>query len=625
MLTEDHAPGPSNGQDTTTTNGPGWLREFASTLSVHSQFVFHGNVYDQFVTADGTALTSLPALLWDVLRPHGFTCLITYDQVDGIDVHPKFGPGSRDATLAAGRLVNGVGRTPELPELQRDITAVVDTADVRSAFVLGHASRLTVRNGDLGARERDFFLFCAKLGSRAMRRAGPEVTASYNPLIWLVEHEGDLPVWLTAGNAHIRSIAVPPPDLGDRQRAAGLLTRGYPDLPADAAEVRKVVDTFAVEAHGLTLEAMAGVTQLARESGARFEQLPEAVATYRLGVVENPWRQPHLRTRISEHQQELFVRVKGQPQAVERALDVLKRAAMGMSGAHTDRASSRPRGVLFFAGPTGVGKTELAKAIAQLVYGDEGALLRLDMSEYSEPHAADRLIGSPPGYVGHDAGGQLTNAIRRQPFRVVLFDEIEKAHQLVLDKFLQILEDGRLTDGRGETTYFSESILIFTSNLGIQEKDERTRVVRTLVTPGQPFHEVDEAVRNGIAQHFHNKIQRPELLNRIGDNIIVFDFIRADAADAIFASQLANVRALVEREHDISVEVPSWIVDRLREAATRDVSFGGRGIGNQVEALLVNPLARVLFDQQVPPGARVTVSAFDPTCKPPKLDLAPRG
>jgi hypothetical protein len=620
MLTADQAPG----QASATTGGPPWLREFASTLSVHSQFVFHGNVYDQFVTADGTRLTSLPALLWEVLRAHGFACLITYDQVDGIGVHPRFGPGSDDAKLAAGRLVNGVGRIPELPDLQNDITAVVDTPDVRSAFVLGHASRLTVRSGDLGARERDFFLFCAKLGGRALRRGGPGAAAPYNPLIWLVEHEGDLPAWLTVGNAHLRSIAVPPPDLGDRQRAARLLTSDYTDVPAAPDDVRKVVDTFAVEAHGLTLEAMAGVTQLARESGVRFERLPEAVATYRLGVVENPWRQPHLRRRISEHQQDLSTRVKGQPLAVTRALDVLKRAAMGLSGAHTSRSSSRPRGVLFFAGPTGVGKTELAKGIAQLVYGDEGALLRLDMSEFSEAHAADRLIGSPPGYVGHDAGGQLTNAIRRQPFRVVLFDEIEKAHPQVLDKFLQILEDGRLTDGRGDTTYFSESILIFTSNLGIQEKDA-TGAVRTLVKPGQPYEEVEEAVRQAIGLHFENKIRRPELLNRIGDNIIVFDFIGPDAADAIFASQLANVRSLVEREHGISVEVPPWIVDRLREKSTSDVSFGGRGIGNQVEALLVNPLARALFDQDVPAGAQVTVSALDLTCKPPRLELVYRG
>jgi ATP-dependent Clp protease ATP-binding subunit ClpB len=619
MTVTENAPATAPAERPKTGAGPGWLREFATTLPVHTQFVFHGNVHDQFTTEDGEQLTSLPALLWNVLREHGFTCLFTYDQVDGFGVHPAIGPGAERAKLAAGRLLKGVDRKPaDLAELQRDVNAVVGAGE-RCAFVLSHASRLTLRNADLGAKERDFFLFCAKLGSNALHRGG---SAPYNPLIWLVDKEGDLPPWLTSGYAHVRSVSVPPPDLGDRQRAAGLLTAGYTGAGEAPEEiVRKVVDTFAIESHGMTLDAMAGVTQLAQESGVPFERLAETVATYRLGVVENPWRQPHLRTRLQERQDDLGARVKGQPQAVARALDVLKRAAMGLSGAHTGKPGTRPRGVLFFAGPTGVGKTELAKAISQLVYGDESALLRLDMSEFSESHAADRLIGSPPGYVGHEAGGQLTNAMRRQPFRVVLFDEIEKAHKLVLDKFLQILEDGRLTDGRGDTAYFSEAILIFTSNLGVQKKDPQTDEVTNLVEPTQEFREVDAAVRHAVSDHFRFVIKRPELLNRIGDNIVVFDFIRQAAAEMIFSAQVANVQHLIAAEHDVSLDITSWVLDDLREACIGDLAFGGRGIGNQVEALLVNPLARALFDNPLPRGARARVSALDLSRKPPALEI----
>ena len=175
--------------------------------------------------------------------------------------------------------------------------------------------------------------------------------------------------------------------------------------------------------------------------------------------------------------------MRGQRPAVTKTIDILMRSVMGLTGAQARASGNRPRGVLFFAGPTGVGKTELAKTLTQLIFGDERAYIRFDMSEFAEEHTGARLLGAPPGYIGYDAGGELTNAVREKPFSVVLFDEIEKAHPRILDKFLQILEDGRLTDGRGETAYFSEAILVFTSNLGITVEDEHGRRVQS-VSPG---------------------------------------------------------------------------------------------------------------------------------------------
>ena len=299
---------------------------------------------------------------------------------------------------------------------------------------------------------------------------------------------------------------------------------------------------------------------------------------------------------------------QGQPQAVGKTLDILKRAALGLSGAQAASSSTRPRGVLFFAGPTGVGKTELAKAVAELVFGDETAYLRFDMSEFAAEHSGDRLIGAPPGYVGYEAGGELTNAVRRQPFRVVLFDEIEKAHPRILDKFLQILDDGRLTDGRGVTTYFSECVLIFTSNLGMMIDERQGAAGCANVHARRAVRGARERkVRRRSATTSRTRSAARSCSTGFGDNIVVFDFIGPGAAARIFDSALRNILRRVHDEHRITLEIADDVTVRLREWCTSDLSKGGRGIGTALESYLVNPLARALFDRELGRGETVKV------------------
>ena len=215
------------------------------------------------------------------------------------------------------------------------------------------------------------------------------------------------------------------------------------------------------------------------------------------------------------------------------------------------------------------------------------------------------MIGAPPGYVGYDVGGELTNAIREKPFSVVLFDEIEKAHPRILDKFLQILDDGVLTSGRGDRVYFSEAFIVFTSNLGIYTPGPSGERVAN-VTPEETFDAVKRKVRSEIEKHFKQVLNRPEILNRIGENVIVFDFIRGDVANEIF-DQMVDTLLNDVKSLGYDVTLSEQARATLRGLCLADLSNGGRGIRNQVEAHLVNPLSRGLFDSGAEAGGRYRI------------------
>ncbi len=247
--------------------------------------------------------------------------------------------------------------------------------------------------------------------------------------------------------------------------------------------------------------------------------------------------------------------------------------------------------------------------MTSLLFGDENAYVRFDMSEFSAEHSDQRLIGAPPGYVGYDVGGELTNAVREKPFSVVLFDEIEKAHPRILDKFLQILDDGILTSGRGDKVYFSETFIIFTSNLGIFKlESDGSRVPN--VTQDDDFPKVQSAVKNEIENHFKLILNRPEILNRIGENVIVFDFIRKNVGEEIFESMMDSIISALMENQKIDLSLNEAVKNKLKEACIKDLSHGGRGIRNMIEANFVNPLSRALFDMDASANDKFKISDF---------------
>ncbi|MFI4914220.1 MAG: AAA family ATPase, partial [Steroidobacterales bacterium] len=295
-------------------------------------------------------------------------------------------------------------------------------------------------------------------------------------------------------------------------------------------------------------------------------------------------------------------RVVGQDEAVRIVSNAIRRSRAGLADPR------RPNGSFLFLGPTGVGKTELCKALAEFLFDTEEAMVRIDMSEFMEKHSVARLIGAPPGYVGYEEGGYLTEAIRRRPYAVLLLDEVEKAHQDVFNVLLQVLDDGRLTDGQGRTVDFRNTVIIMTSNLGSQ-------VIQELAGEGN-YQRMKNAVMEIVQQHF-----RPEFINRI-DDIVVFHPLGTEQIRAIVQIQLAYLRRrLLERNMELALD------DRARDhigEAGFDPVYGARPLKRAIQQQIENPLAQLILRGQFVPGDRINIAVRDGELTFDKVSAEPR-
>jgi hypothetical protein len=587
---------------------PRWISDIDRLLSIRSQFVLTGNVRDVFLTPSqsGVYLSPLISCLWAWLEPLRFQFILVYDRVDGIRVTPHTAVAHEKAANLLGiKLQNGV-MPSNLDTLEVILKNAVLLRDSRVAIVIDYASRITTTPQSPEANEYKFFVAMEKMSLVAnpviakldQSTSTVQSRPIFNPCFWLLNRGQDIPSWFSLDSERIASISVVRPEYEVRLSAASVLATQFRNSEGASTEsLSKFALDFAEGTDGMSLQAMVDISQLAKIQGMGIQEVDDAVRCFKVGATENPWKKEYLKEKIRKAREQMDARVKGQHQASMKTIDILMRSVMGLTGAHTKSGSSRPRGVLFFAGPTGVGKTEMAKTLTEILFGDEKAYIRFDMSEFAEEHASARLLGAPPGYVGYEAGGELTNSVKQRPFSVILFDEIEKAHPRLLDKFLQILEDGRLTDGRGDTVYFSESVIVFTSNLGIFVEDESGERIQN-VRPDDPYEVVETKIRSAIEDHFKFSLARPEILNRIGDNIVVFNFIRADSAKQILDGMIANVADRLMSEHKLDLHIATEAMEQIYSWCLKDLSNGGRGIGNRLESILVNPLSRALFEGQ---------------------------
>ncbi|MGC1504746.1 MAG: ATP-dependent chaperone ClpB [Sulfitobacter sp.] len=293
------------------------------------------------------------------------------------------------------------------------------------------------------------------------------------------------------------------------------------------------------------------------------------------------------RDKLLRMEEQLHGRVIGQNSAVKAVSDAVRRARAGLND------ENRPLGSFLFLGPTGVGKTELTKAVAEFLFDDDNAMVRIDMSEFMEKHAVSRLIGAPPGYVGYDEGGVLTEAVRRRPYQVVLFDEVEKAHPDVFNVLLQVLDDGVLTDGQGRTVDFKQTLIILTSNLGAQALSQ--------LPEGGDMAAAKRDVMDAVRAHF-----RPEFLNRLDETIIFDRLAREDMAGIVDIQMDRLLKRLVGRKIDLALDdgARKWLADE-----GYDPVFGARPLKRVIQRTLQNPLAEMLLSGDIHDGDRIEVSA----------------
>ena len=293
------------------------------------------------------------------------------------------------------------------------------------------------------------------------------------------------------------------------------------------------------------------------------------------------------REKLLRMEDELGKRVIGQQQAVRAVSRAVRRARAGLQD------EGRPLGSFLFLGPTGVGKTELTKALAEYLFDDDQAMVRIDMSEFMEKHAVARLIGAPPGYVGYDEGGILTEAVRRRPYQVILFDEVEKAHPEVFNVLLQVLDDGILTDGQGRQVDFKQTLIVLTSNLGSQALSH--------LPEGEDAAQAQSDVMDAVRAHF-----RPEFLNRL-DDMIIFDRLTRDDMDGIVKIQLARLeQRLAERKMQLTLDesAQTWLADE-----GYDPVFGARPLKRVIQRALQDQLAEMILAGDVHDGSDISVSA----------------
>lgn len=573
-----------------------WLENMERLLKQKDVLILHGNIRDTaFLMEDGNHFSGLSKLIRDTARKHDFSCVRFWGMMPKLDDPTKELPIWRTERIerldGAAPPVNrkvGDGDNVLSQLLNSWHQDEVRKTNEKTLFVIYHIDKLTPFSQSCSYGQ-DVGL----LVSLIQKIIGN--MADNNKLIMVALRDTMIPLEYYTNSPRVALLEIPMPGREERRAFFGkdFATKGL------NLECLDVLANITDGLYALDLENIAKAVRKETASQPELSNstLRKLVNRYRIGSEDDPWSALSIEGSpkgLKDCAESWFKgKIIGQDHAVVEVVRAIKKARAGVAGLVSGQAS-KPRGVFFFAGPTGVGKTFLAKKLAEFLFDTEEAFTRFDMSEFKEEHTISKLIGAPPGYVGYERGGELTNKIRNRPFSIVLFDEIEKAHPKILDIFLQILDDGRLTDSRGQTVFFTESVIIFTSNIGTRSTDSRGRPIRekkdldNILAEENDAHKANLRVRkhftDSVRNFFQEEISRPELLNRIGSQIIAFNFINGDEAiEQIITNTLNEITLnfrdkFSKRNFSLAFDNPE-VKNYLKDCHGQHISrFGGRGL-----------------------------------------------
>lgn len=634
-----------------------WITDFEKQIVRGKHVVLYGNVHDQFLRNGSyvTATDFLTAFFVD----RRTDVVVRYDPMDGLtfaapDMEKVFeelrsrrftelnpGLSGQDSPLPAqvisapadptippprrapGAVIGNVTRRIPAEDAFSRLRLVLAQQQTSVAVVVDLADMLTSDRSRYTEAERNTLMLLKKCTLEAsVIHQGP-LKGHRNTIVITAGELKRVPEWFYHDNPFVSIVQCARPNRDERKRFALAFAVPSPGTPQyffggdtvavlpqagkKNSELDELSDQFADLTDGFQAWDLQALLRTSWAERILIKEPRKLIDFFKFGLRDDPWEKLNSE-KVRDAADILTRRVIGQPRAVDAVTTMLTSARVGLSMTGNGAMGGRPKGVFFFVGPTGVGKTELAKAVTELVFGDERAFARFDMSEYKEEHAAEKLAGAPPGFVGYEEGGQLTNRVIEHPHSILLFDEIEKAHPKVLDKFLQILEDGRLTDGKGQTAYFNQTAIIFTSNIGASDLADTTTgsVIRegimrriSLDNVGDfPYESIARHFRDEVEWYFTSRIGRAELLNRLGDNVVVFDILRPEHVSAIGRKFLKALAENAQEKYHCTLSFNDSILEHLSACMCEgdNLLYGGRRVKTILEGCVERPLNRWVFE-----------------------------